>query len=96
MKIAKEDFEDFLIQRNDVIYNAAMDFANLLHTTMFQKTNEDILPYSQEIAGSITEKVEDILNSMDIGVCYPYYTDNEKPCYSDKECKVLFKCPIHL
>ena len=50
MKIAKEDFEDFLIQRNDVIYNAAMDFANLLHTTMFQKTNEDILPYSQEIA----------------------------------------------
>ena len=90
----KEEFEGFLIWRNDVIYNAAMDFANLLQRTTLQEMNKDTLPYSQEIAGSIVEAAEGILNSMGIGVCYPYYTDNEQPCYRDTDCKALSKCPF--
>lgn len=95
MKINKKAFEDFLVQKNDAIYHAAMDFVKLLHTTTLQKTNEDTLPYSQEIIGSIVDIAENTLNSMRISTCYPYYTDDEQPCYKDKECKALSKCPFH-
>lgn len=94
MKMKKMDYEDFFNKKTDAIYNAAMNLANLLHTTNLQDMNEDSLAYDQEIAGSISESAEEILSSMLIGVCNPYYTDEELPCYSEEECNTLERCPF--
>ncbi len=79
------DFDDFLIERNDTLDNAAYDLAlEMLHLKE-QPASESKFPWNMEIIGGILESVQEILQSHRYAVCWPYRED-DVPCCQTTAC----------
>lgn len=85
------DFNDFLCERNDVIYNA-------VHNCLSDIVDDDKeAEWDMSLIGPISEYIVGLLNQKGFQTCYPFFviTDNyagstvsidgETPCYLSKE-----------
>ena len=88
-----QGFESFLIERNDALDNAAHELALSLLITKDMPPNEDAFLWSMEIIGAILESTAAILKEHGHHTCWPYYGDNEMPCYALDDCKHQC-CPL--
>lgn len=76
-------FEDFLLKKNDLIANKALDLANAVAG---KDVDDSPLEMDMHIAGDIADYAEMTLQENGIRSCYPYYDDNEVPCYRCEVC----------
>lgn len=76
-----ENFEKFLEERNNTIYNAAYEFCKV----MLQESNEnpEIFSYDTEDMEAIVNMVERyFIEEIGLEVCNPHYAgEDEIPCY---------------
>jgi len=82
-----KDFENYLVQKNDEIDNAAFDLINALQN----KGNGGEIEWSMEIIGEVTCAVEALLAEK-YDPCHPFHSD-DSPCYMTDECKSK-DCPF--
>ena len=78
----KDCFDDFLVERNGEIYELAADLLRKLECSGRIYEIDKIAP--------VVEVAESVLSDA----CYPFFGDNETPCYLTGECKredCLFK-----
>lgn len=81
-------FDDFSIEKNDDIDNAAYELLQSL------AVNE--IDWDMEMIGDVVEFVKEYLEEKHIPVCHPYYdvtTDKDIPCYRSGDCHVE-ECPM--
>lgn len=83
-------FEDFLINKNDLIANKAIELANSIAG---KGIDDSPLEMDMHIAGDIADYAEMTLQKNGIHSCYPYYGDDEVPCYLCDDCKSS-DCPF--
>lgn len=78
----RDCFDDFLVERNDEIYELAADLLRKL------EDNERI--YEIDKIAPVVDAAESVLSDA----CYPFFDEDETPCYLTGECKredCLFK-----
>lgn len=80
------NFDDYLLQRNDELDNAAYGLALKMLGLDNQKDSESAFPWDMEIIGAILESVQKILADYGYDVCWPYH-ENDVPCYQTVNCK---------
>lgn len=89
------DFESFLAGRNDVLEETA-------HVLLWHMTHPNAEPseaggdyklYDMAQIGPLLDAAEEILEGAGHAVCYPYYGEQEKPCYLTGECG-FSPCPM--
>lgn len=83
-------FEDFLINKNDLIANKAIELANAIAG---KDIDDSPLKMDMHIAGDIADYAEMTLQKNGLRSCYPYYDNNEVPCYRCGDCKSS-DCPF--
>lgn len=83
----KQDFDDFLCERNDVVDNAAHDLALAMLSANGTAPDEAAFPWSMEIIGAILESTMSILDEHGYHACWPYHENDEIPCHSLDKCK---------
>ena len=86
------DFETFLTKKNDLIYQEAFELACAIASQ--SATSEDVpLEWNMEFIGEIADAAYDILQRKGMRVCYPFYEDEDCPCYLGSDCKTA-DCPL--
>lgn len=80
------DFEDFLIERNDELDNAAYELTLNMLCLDSRHDNERKFPWNMEIIGSILEHTQQLLEAHGYPACWPYH-ENDMPCYQTASCK---------
>lgn len=78
----RDCFDDFLVERNDEIYELAADLLAKLSGKMHLYDIAQIAP--------VVDAAESVLSDA----CYPFFGEDETPCYLTGECKredCLFK-----
>lgn len=78
----RDCFDDFLVERNSEIYELAADLLRKL------EDNERI--YEIDKIAPVVDAAESVLSDA----CYPFFGEDETPCYLTGECKredCLFK-----
>lgn len=86
-------FDDFLSNRMDELDNAVYV---LLRSFLMLDSEEidEAFPWDMEIAGSVSDQIEDILAEHGYHACRPYYEgDNRIPCYCGTDCQRTI-CPM--
>lgn len=83
----EQDFEDFLVERNDELDNAAHGLALLMLSANGTPLAEDEFPWNMEIIGDILESTAGILKEKEHHICWPYHGDDNTPCYALDDCK---------
>lgn len=91
--MTKENFEAFLLERNDAVDNAAYQFLLLLRQNEQSGEAETVLPWSMELIGELVEQAQSILHEASFPNCWPFY-ENEIPCMQTDSCKNP-NCPFH-
>lgn len=86
-------FEDFLVERNDALENTAHGLAQLMLSTNGALPDEDEFPWSMEIIGAILEDTAATLKEKGYHTCWPYYENDDTPCYVLDDCKHK-DCPL--
>lgn len=79
----RDCFDDFLVERNDELYEIAADL-------MAKITNYKTQMWDISVIAPIVEAAEEVASDA----CYPFFGDNETPCYLTGECRreeCLFK-----
>ncbi|WP_313529273.1 hypothetical protein [Anaerotignum sp.] len=89
----KHTFKDFLIEHNDELDNAAHELALMMLSTDGMSPSKEELPWTMEIIGSILEHTGSILKSKGYHICWPYYGDDDTPCYVLHDCNHK-NCPF--
>ena len=102
MSNSKEEiFEDFLVEKNDMVDYAAHRLLAALCTENAGDVDEYIesgdaeksgLEWDQSIIGEVVTYAETLLQRRGIGTCHPYYEEDEDgsvtvPCYIGTDCK---------
>lgn len=79
-------FEDYLTKRNEAIHNKAADLL-----TFMGMPADKVTAYEESL---IIQTAENIFADKAEKPCYPYYADNEKPCFMCDDCerKQVSKC----
>ncbi len=78
-------FDDFLIERNDTLDNAAYGLALEMLQLKEQPAGESKFPWNMEIIGAILESTQRILQSHGYAVCWPY-REEDAPCCQTASC----------
>ena len=87
-------FEDFLVERNDAIDNAAYFLALTMLYEGGKFPEGDEFPWSMEIIGAILESTTKVLEEHGHHACWPYHgNDDDTPCYVLDDCKHK-DCPL--
>ena len=79
-------FDDFLVERNDELDNAAYDLALKMLDLDNQPDHETAFPWNMEIIGAMLESAQEILEEHGFAVCWPYHED-DVPCCQSATCK---------
>ncbi|WP_455436350.1 hypothetical protein [Hungatella hathewayi] len=80
------NFDNFLVERNDVLDNAAYGLALKMLGLDNQPDSESAFPWDMEIIGAMLESAQDILKEHGYAVCWPYHED-DVPCCQTASCK---------
>lgn len=83
----RQNFENFLTERNDELDNAAHALAVLMLSAKDTPPTENEFPWNMEIIGDILESTVDILAEHGHHACWPYHGDDDTPCYALDDCK---------
>ncbi len=83
----KRGFEDFLCDKTDAIYNAAYELICAIAAVTPDQDDSQNPEWNMEYIGEVVDDAESILCSFGIRHCYPFYTDNETPCYCGTDCQ---------
>lgn len=81
-----KNFDDFLVERNDVLCNTAYDLALKMLDLDNQPDHETAFPWNMEIISAMLESAQEILEEHGYAVCWPYHED-DVPCYQSATCK---------
>ena len=81
-------FRDFLTDRNDILSNSAYQFLVLLCNTGDAKNvcSDNLLPRDAQLIDSLLEYAEAKV-LREYSTCWPFYEDDDIPCYRGKDCK---------
>lgn len=79
-------FDDFLVERNDVLDNAAYALALEMLDLNNRPEREDAFPWNMEIIGAVLESTQRILKEHGYSVCWPYHED-DVPCHQTASCE---------
>lgn len=84
-KTEAEIFENFILAKNDLIYEAAH---NLIAELLAVSTEADgnNIEWNMENIGLIVDAAEEILIANGLFCCYPYRDENEILCYKSDGC----------
>lgn len=88
----RQSFEDFLVERNDELDNAAHELALLMLSANSTPLEGSEFPWNMEIIGAILESIKSILEERGYLTCWPYH-ENETPCMDTDSCKYEH-CPL--
>lgn len=88
----RQNFEDFLVARNDVLDNAAHELAMLMLSANGTPLEDDQFPWDMEIIGAILESIKSILEEEGYQICWPHH-ENTEPCIDTDSCKYE-GCPL--
>ncbi len=80
-------FEDYMLQKNDEIDNAAYALAAALIRTSPEQTNEEVLEWDIDLISSITSAAIGELKKFGKDNCYPFTDDKQIPCFRSDHCK---------
>lgn len=90
------NFDDFLVERNDELDNAAYELALKMLGLENLSDNETKFPWNMEIICAMLERTQSILEEHGYAVCWPYH-EEDVPCYQTATCKkagcLLKGCP---
>lgn len=89
----EQSFEDILVERNDALDNAAHGLALLMLSANGTSPNEGEFPWNMEIIGAILDAAGAVLKEKGYDVCWPYYENDDTPCYVLDDCKHK-DCPL--
>ncbi len=76
------NFESFLEKRNDILDGQAYQLLRLLTCPEIEQT-ETLSEFLWDMAfiGPLLETAESLLQKAGFSTCYPYYGENEIPCF---------------
>jgi len=79
-------FEDYMLEKNDRIDNAAQNLLNEMASAGIDWDEQ--VPWNMSVIGDIEDAVEEVLERHGIHHCHPYYEgDEEIECPDGKDCK---------
>ena len=86
------NFEDYLCEQNETIYDCAY---RLLCAMVEPGTDpfDEPIPWDAEMISHVVGSAEATLDIRGIYACYPFYGDDDKPCYLGNECQKP-NCPM--
>lgn len=88
----EEQYEKFFCVRIDQLDQAAIDFLNTF-LRFGTDCNSEKAEWNQDILGEILDYAEQLLSKTSHGICRPYYTEDDVPCYRDGCCENK-NCPF--
>lgn len=79
------DFDDFLTNKTDAIYDAAH---KLLCAIAAKDSNypDDVLDWDMSLLGPLADYAEQLLKDNGHTTCFPYFDENEDPCVTCGVC----------
>ena len=81
------EFEDFLVNKNDRIDNAAFELINALVDPTEYDEEETAFDWNMEHIGEVVDMVSTYLEEVGFKVCRPYYEgDDRTPCFKCESC----------
>lgn len=85
-------FNDFLVERNDAIDNAAYGLALEMLHLRDKPDSETAFPWNMEIIGAILESTQGVLASYGYAACWPF-REEDVPCFQTASC-AKNNCPL--
>lgn len=80
------NFEDYLCEQNETL-------CNLAYELLCAMAENEFLIWNMEMIAPIVDTAEAVLEKHGIHPCYPFYDDDEQPCYLGNECQKP-NCPM--
>ena len=94
MQAKNKNFENYLCEKTDLIYNAAQELIAAL-MAVNTKGNSPRPEWNMENIGPIADAAEEILIANGLFCCHPYFDgDDRVMCYQTDGCTNP-KCPFH-
>ena len=90
-----EEFENFLIAKNDRIDNAAYDLiCAIVSPSEYEEDDEDdVVEWDMEHIGEVVDMVKSYLEGAGFKTCHPYYEENDQLGQSCRvPCSKSFSC----
>lgn len=90
-------FEDFLVAKNDAIYNAVFLAMQMIAARSLEETAQapGILEWDLSLIAPIAEHIENTLRDAGLPHCYPYHHEDMAPCYANGDCDSP-NCPFQV
>lgn len=80
-------FENFLVNKNDRIDNAAFELIDALVDTTECDEEESAFEWNMEYIGEVVDLIKSYLSEKGFETCHPYYEDDDRiPCFKGKSC----------
>lgn len=82
-------FEDFLVSRNDELDNAVYQLLRLMLALPEEEADDDDpFPWDMQYIGEAEDCIEEMLKGFGHFVCHPYHEgEDETPCYRGSDCQ---------
>ena len=89
------NFENYLCSQNETIYSCAYWLLCAMAEPEVDpfESRDEIIAWDVRMIVEVVETAEAVLEEHGIHPCYPFYGDDDKPCYLGNECQKP-NCPM--